>query len=687
MGFSFLNPLFLVGMAALAVPVLVHLVQSHKGERLAFPSLMFLERVTFRTIRRAKIRNWVLFLIRAAAFALVVLAFARPILGSGAEDVLSSTGARDVLLLMDGSYSMAYGERWDRAADAARDVIDGLGRGDRAGIILFAEGAELVAPVSGDRGRLRAVLESLRPGDRATQFSPVLDLARQVLEDSEFPRREAVLISDFQRSGWKGDQAAQLPSWVRFTPIDVTERGFTNVSVASVRFQQRVLSEGARLTATARIVNRGGQSLSGQEVRLEINGVERGRRSVDLAEGGYASVTFEDIPLPASEARGTISVSEDRLPGDNLFNFVIDAGQSIRVLVVEGEAGQTGRSLYLEQALALGDRPSFAVEVVPAGRADANALRDRSMVVLNGVAAWGVRYAPQLVDFVERGGGLFVILGEEGRSGRSSQAADRLMPRTGTVPTEHPSLRGGALGEIDYDHPVFELFNTPHSGDFTTARFYRFQALADDWDGVALARYDDGSPALLEKHIGEGNVLVWTSTMDSYWNDLALQPIFLPFMHQVARHTVDYQEYQEWYTVGETLQLRWSGSEDADAVQARSPSRDLVELAQGSGSLLLSLEEPGFYEIQDPPAGLEGPRTIAVNRDPVESDLASMDLEEFELAATTGEPATTASGLEDAVNPEVAERRQSLWWYLLLTVGLLLGIETIASNRISQTEE
>ena len=182
-------------------------------------------------------------------------------------------------------------------------------------------------------------------------------------------------------------------------------------------------------------------------------------------------------------------------------------------------------------------------------------------------------------------------------------------------------------------------------------------------------------------------MLVWTSSLDSYWNDLALQPIFLPFMHQLARHTVDYQEYQEWYTVGQTLQLGWAGSDDADAVQARSPSGELVEMAHGQGSLLLSLEEPGFYEVQDPPEGFDGPRIIAVNRDPVESDLASMDLEEFELAATAGEAAVAAFGLEDVISPEVAERRQSLWWYLLLMVGLLLGIETIASNRISRTEE
>jgi len=158
MGISFLNPLFLLGLGIVAVPVIVHLVQSYRGERFRFPSLMFLESIRFHSIRRSKIRDVLLFLMRASAFVLLVLAFARPIVGRGGGEIVPVAGARDVVILLDGSYSMAYGDRWSRAVSEVRDVINRLGRGDRAALILFSEGAELVAPSTGDRNRLRAVL-------------------------------------------------------------------------------------------------------------------------------------------------------------------------------------------------------------------------------------------------------------------------------------------------------------------------------------------------------------------------------------------------------------------------------------------------------------------------------------------------------------------------------------------------
>src|SRR5262249_29242939 len=133
---SFLAPLFLVGLGALLVPVLLHLIQRERRNVQQFPSLMFLRRIPYQSVRRRRIRNWFLLLMRLAALALIVLAFARPFLRR-AEVPVGATGAREVVVLLDRSYSMGYGDRWQRALAAAREAINGLKPTDRGSIVLF----------------------------------------------------------------------------------------------------------------------------------------------------------------------------------------------------------------------------------------------------------------------------------------------------------------------------------------------------------------------------------------------------------------------------------------------------------------------------------------------------------------------------------------------------------------------
>src|SRR6185503_16432447 len=120
---AFLTPLFFAGLAAIAIPVLVHLVQREKKSVVEFPSLMFVRRIPYQSVRRRRIRHWALLMLRAAAIALIATAFAR----QGAVAAAVGGAAREVVILLDRSASMGYGDHWARAQDAARTVVRGLG--------------------------------------------------------------------------------------------------------------------------------------------------------------------------------------------------------------------------------------------------------------------------------------------------------------------------------------------------------------------------------------------------------------------------------------------------------------------------------------------------------------------------------------------------------------------------------
>src|SRR5438128_3614480 len=129
---GFLTPLFLVALAALAIPVLVHLIQRERKRVVEFPSLMFVRRIPYQSVRRRRIRHWLLLLMRAAAILMIVAAFARPFLRQGAVAAAAAGGSREIVVLLDQSASMGYGDHWQRARDAAHRAVGGLGVDDRA---------------------------------------------------------------------------------------------------------------------------------------------------------------------------------------------------------------------------------------------------------------------------------------------------------------------------------------------------------------------------------------------------------------------------------------------------------------------------------------------------------------------------------------------------------------------------
>src|SRR5918992_141729 len=203
---SFLSPLFFLGLGTIVIPILVHLIQRERKRVIEFPSLMFVQKIPYQSVRRRRIRHWFLLLLRAAAIVLFVAAFARPFFARGGAALAAAGGSRAIVILLDHSASMGYGDHWQRAVNAARDVLGSMTSGDRATLVLFAGNAEETIRATSDRGRLEAALGAAGVTSGGTRFGPALQLAESILVQSTQPRREAVLISDFQKTGWTGGE-------------------------------------------------------------------------------------------------------------------------------------------------------------------------------------------------------------------------------------------------------------------------------------------------------------------------------------------------------------------------------------------------------------------------------------------------------------------------------------------------
>ncbi|MEO8260211.1 MAG: BatA domain-containing protein [Acidobacteriota bacterium] len=684
---NFLTPWFLIGVSALAIPVLIHLIQRERKRVVAFPSLMFLRRIPYQSVRRRSIRHWLLLLLRAAAILLIVAAFARPFIPQGALAVAASDGAREVVVLLDQSASMGYGDHFQRARAAARQAVDGLAGEDKATLVLFAKNAEENVRATTDRPRLGQAIDAAKVTSGSTRYGPALKLAQSILSASSLKRKEVVLVSDLQKTGWSGSEEIRFPEGTVFTPISVASQDTLNVSIPSLAFARASFSGQERITVTAGLLNRGNAAVNGLTTVLEVDGQQIESKPVSIAANSSASVSFAAFTLSEAYLRGTVRAGTDLLPQDNVFHFVLTPSRPVSVLVVapRDDSGQRNDpTLYLSKALSIGTTPAFQTEIVSAARMTPANLDKRAVVILDDTPFPPAAAGGALKRFVEQGGGLLVVLGEHSSWPQNDAA---LLPGTLGGIVDRPDGRGGAIGFLDRSHPVFEVFKAPRSGDFSSTRVFRYRAMTAPADGRVLARFDDGALAATEQRVGLGRVIAWNTTLDDSWSDLAKKPVFLPLVHQLTRYLARYEEPAAWRIVGQALDLT-SGSLLAGVRRDRvalTPSGRRLTLSTGSGPEFLELDEQGFYELRSTGAAETRPPAVAVDVDPPESDLSSMDPAEF-TAALTGRAApeaATAAAAEPAT-PQDLERRQAIWWYLLFGGILLLATETILSNRISR---
>ena len=725
MGLWFIVPAFLAGLAALAIPIWVHLRNRRKDETQPFPSLMFLERIPYRTVQQQQLRHLLLFAARCGVIALLALAFARPFLSGFAFAGSAPSGARELVILLDRSWSMGMGDRWQSALDAAGEVASSMSAGDLGTLVLFDSGAEVVAS-GADRSTMIDSLGRATLGHGRTSYLPALRAAETILGGSTLPRREVVLISDYQRAGWQAGEPIQLPPDALMRAVDVAAGepdDAVNLSIASVTLRRQAGSSAAdeatdssadggsaaedQLEVTARITNQGSSAQNAVDVVLSGGGplsVEQSR-SVDIEANGSALVRFDPFPMgqmgtPGAFTGGTVGLAGDDLTADNELHFVVSPGQVLSVLVVEAVGANASDSLFVTQALGLGSQPAFRVVRRRVNAATVADL-DRADIVLLNDAVPGAALASRLWTWVEAGGGLLIAAAELAEPAAwdafFEDVAFEGSPFSIGETVDRSVATGGTLAGLDLDYPAFELFREPGSGDFSASRFFRYRALVPRPVHGVLARFDDGGVALAEARVGSGRLLVWTSSLDAFWNTLPQQPVYLPLVHELVKYTADYSEPAPWVDVGRPLAVRElvsAASTVPTAVSGSIPSAAAIRVTSELGGVGRQLSgadgvaativlDPGFHTVA---WGEEGdPATqarVAANVDRAEGDLSTIDPEELVAAVTRGVGPDVATA-DSALSDEQVERSQGFWWYLLIALFALLATETALSNRLS----
>jgi hypothetical protein len=655
---AWLAPAALVALATLAGPVLAHLARQHPRERVAFGAMMLLDRVRKRVERRHRLRDRLLLLLRLVAVAAAVLAAASPELRLGGG-VPAFGGTGRVVVVLDESLSMDQRSGADpvfaEARRAAADLLRGLPPEVQVGLVTAGGSPEaLTDGLAGDPAVVASFVESRERGDGPTDLHGALVLARSMLggepgevvvfTDEAGPGVVDACAIDFQRLLATG--SAVIPRVYRAAPArnvapvgaaygEGVEGGSVTVTLRNWGADARevpatvILPDGTRITAFAQVPGATAEGPGSVETRFTVP---------RQAEGGVARVEVEDSDLPA----------------DNVRYFHLPRIGASRVMVVDGDPGATAsRSevYFLARALAPWGGGGPAVDVVtPAGLGALDPAVHR-VVWLANVADPGP-IAPGLADFVRKGGGLVLTMGENVAPDAWNGPLEGLLPmplrRTRDLSGRETLAPPDTVGD-----PLWTPFSAADPGLFERVSARRVMTLAEDAaisEAQTRLRWAGGLPALVTRQVGPGTVALWTSTVDTAWGDFPVEaayPLVVQRLTGFLGGSVGGLGATASGEVGTAMQIDLPPGE-GEAVLI-GPGGEPVGASRSGSTLRFLPAHPGEYRVERGP----GPPVarIAVNTPVAESDVR---------------PSTPIVEAQAAADPERMSRR--------LALGPLFGV-------------
>jgi hypothetical protein len=700
---TFLAPAALLGALLLAIPVLVHLFRPRKMRQTPFSSLRWLKETQQRLSRRVQWHRWLLFLLRAGCILLLVVALARPIAGLGEA---GRPAAR--VVIVDVGRAMAYQPPGlptplDRARELAADVVARARPGDRTALVLAGARPRLLTPLVADPAVRLPDLQAARPEAAEADLGRALALTRSLVGQGGDGRDvELVFLTANRRRSWHQADVQQfvkaLPQPPRVEVVDLGPGAVQNAWIAGARLLAPDEADYRLLRVEVGCV---GDSRQERGVRLAgISGLGEDVQPVSLSPGRTARVAFKvpaAVPLAGQVAELRLEPA-DALPGDDQFFLNLDARWALHVLLVEPEApGPDGRGagLYVRAAVqALAEAGNHSLELVsrPARAVSPGDFQKADVVVLAGVPRLTDAALEGLEARVRAGAGLVVFLGpgmDEGFYNRKLFRA--LQPAEGLLPV--PLVPGrdlvttsslGLLTGVRWSHPLLAPLRDPLFGDLTLCRFRRhaaFAAAPGPGDAV-LARIDGAAPALVERPLGAGRVLVWNTTADDAWGDLPRRRSFVPLLDRMLSYLTA-GGVRRSFTAGESVTLPLPDGRPDEEVTVTTPAgAKLVPRLQGQGGKLFlhlnEASEPGVYRVErQGKAGL----AFAVNAPRDGSPLAPMDGTALEQWWS---PASVEVLGADAARERFASGSGTwpLWPTLIFLGCLLLLAETVYVHRL-----
>jgi len=714
---SFSSPIYLLGLLAMLIPLLIHLWRRRRAKRVWFSAIRFLLKTEQITRRQRRFWEYLLLLARMLLIGALSIALAGPFWEERVASLNLGSEPKALVLVLDDSMSMQRKKEgevlFEQAKAMAVSFLDQLSELDQAGLVIPGIGLEILP--GKDRDQVRKAIKSSSASWQRVNLLSATEKAERLLGQTGLESKKIILLTDLQETGFRfSNSLRQFEGEVYIYDLSGDESG-SNLSVSQIDLSRSGLSGEQSIRIKARIHN---YSKERAEVYLSLwlgeEVVSRGTAQIEgwsSEEKAFLVNLRENLNAEGRVEISSVKGAKDELSLDNYAYFHLQTGERIRALIVDGDWSNeplARESYFLERAL---NPRLYALSRIDPIVVSETGFMEQDLTGVKVVALANCvldqAMAQRLKAFVNAGGGLLITLGERVSAERYNRILGDLLVRE--LRETKVSFAGAESadnlqpGHIDSSfisdqlrHQILKPFKSAEQGDPGLAGFYKFFLFYQELvpRGEVILQLTDRTPLLLEKAYGKGRVMVFASTIDEEWNDLCIHPAFLPLVHQIVLYLAGslIEPGAKIAEVGNQIELLLPENKDAVLLRT-SKGTELRFLPEREGGIkvvrIQRLAEPGIYYFWYLPTLEPGNKSkadyiLAVNLSPEESDLRKISIKELKKIIPAQGVYFEGERLkqtEQEGNDKFRVIKKPIHHSFLLALVILLGMEMLILAR------
>lgn len=661
---SFLNPALLLLLPLISIPVIIHLAHKRRYVIVNWSAMEFLFASEQKSLKKRRIHQLILLILRILILLIIILAASRPLFKATDLSALVAKSSTHAIIILDDSYSMSYSAGnltlFDKCKNAAKEIISLLKEGDAVSVITCSGEAKVIETSSYLLQNVKRNLDALKISNKTTDMQGAIALAVDLIEKrSTLPNKEVYIVSDCQAYPWDKKTEEENDIFTRLSGmatrvfvIKVAKQKEENAAVVNVNFPRWIVDSFTPARIASQIKNFGKEDLRNLVVNLYVDEQLKESKKLYVKAGESVPISFICQFAGGGIHTGYVQSSLDPLTIDNKCYFSVNVREKIKVLCIDGgvsSAGKTNETWYLADAYSpYNEKTKNIIEVdvkesSGSGMIALGNYKDKlynyDVVVLANVYNLPLKdEVDALEKYVRRGGGLFVALGDKVIANIYNSSMARLMPCAleKTVGNAKIQMNVFKMATLDMQHPFFSAFSQEQESELKNNvniyQYFKSKVDPEDQNVAVLAKFENSDPAFVEKRLGYGKIILFTSTVSAAWTDFPVRPTFLPFFQQLVFYQIA-SEKNKSLKVGERI-IKTIGYKEYKNVppvvltpMQESASASITSLEGGEGFQFVydKTDIPGNYKIKYDPKGMLLNDSIAVNLDFIESDIKGID--------------------------------------------------------------
>ena len=713
---TFGNPLMLWGLLLATIPLLLHFFHRRRYQTHRWAAMQFLHAAARKTTRHNQFENYLLLLLRTLLIALVVLALAYPQFETSNQALLQPKPKQRIIVI-DTTLSMRQQQNgrsaFQQAKQYVRQYIEKANARDIIHLVRISslEPYQIFSLPSIEQDRVLDELDALQPTYEAGNLLEVLREVETLVADTKGNAdKEVLFVTDLQATCWQPPDHSEMrkmnkllqriSAQANLSIWELSTDNSDNCAITKLETSSSPSFTNEDVVISVHVQNYGGTPAE-RDLITEIDGEIIGSQSVIVAPGEAQVITATHRFEAAGDAVIRVQLGDDRLSADNVRWVRQEIRSSHRVLLVNGKpsAEEMGNATdYVQLALKTnlsgpGNTGRFFTEVVTEEDLNNINLDNYDVVFLCNIGLFTERETSRLEQYVQRGGAVVISLGDQVQAENYNHRLYR--QGMGLLPAEllqikHYDSETSESFEFltsNNKHPLFEEFEKyPDAGLTNTPTFTYFRTKINPRSSNIVLRFSTSDAAMAERKMGQGRVMLVTTSFDRAWSAFVVWPSFLPTMHELVPYLNRPYQVESAWLVGQPIVMPLQEKSTSQTYLLTTPTGEqhsVQEVATTSDIAQIvypHTTHPGIYELHEQQSEHLLKR-VSVNVDPRESELTPALFSQLQ-STLFDDVNVTYSRDFSANNTAKKGNRLQNWsvsiWLLLLVVGLALVEQLIA---------